>query len=118
GGIARSEVFPMRRLTSLSLAFLLLTGAAGMAGCSSDDANPAPNDGTGGTGGEDAGTDSGDEIDGKRLVVLFTSDEHSHIFAFGPELDDWPLATEAGSGTLVGGIARRATILNRERQAA
>ena len=108
----------MKRLTSLSLALFLLAGTTAMVGCSSDDANPAPNDGTGGTGGEDAGTDSGDEIDGKRLVVLFTSDEHSHIFAFGPELDDWPLATEAGSGSLVGGIARRATILNRERQAA
>jgi len=109
----------MNRLTSLSLAALLLAGISGVAACSSSDVNePGPNGSAGGE--NDAGDDpdSGDEIDGKRLVILFTSDEHSHLFAFGPELDDWPLATEAGSGALVGGVARRATVLARERKAA
>src|SRR5208337_1215949 len=52
------------------------------------------------------------------LVVLFTSDEHSHIFSFSPELDDWPEATTPGSGALIGGIARRAVVLAAQRQAA
>src|SRR5580692_5153024 len=55
---------------------------------------------------------------GKQVVVLFTSDEHSHLFAFSPELDDFPMATKPGSGTLVGGIARRVTVLAQERAAA
>lgn len=112
----------MNRLTSLSLAALLLAGVSGLASCSSSDDNePAPGGSAGAGGGDnDAGDDpdAGDEIEGKRLVVLFTSDEHSHLFAFSPELDDWPLATEPGSGDLVGGIARRATVLARERKAA
>lgn len=109
----------MNRLTSLSLAALLLAGVAGIASCSSDENEPTPHGSAGAGGGDtDAGDDAGDEIEGKRLVVLFTSDEHSHLFAFSPELDDWPLATEPGSGQLVGGIARRAAVLARERKAA
>ncbi len=54
----------------------------------------------------------------RRLVLLFTSDEHSQLFASSPELDDFPLATTAGSGELRGGVARRATVLGAERAAA
>lgn len=54
----------------------------------------------------------------RRLVVLFTSDEHSHLLAFAPEHDDHPVATTAGSGDLVGGVARRATLIAQERSAA
>ncbi|MGB8930622.1 MAG: putative Ig domain-containing protein [Anaeromyxobacteraceae bacterium] len=52
-----------------------------------------------------------------RLAVLFTTDEHSHVFAAAPELDDFPLPTPAGSGSLKGGVARRATLLANERAA-
>src|SRR4051812_37308059 len=54
----------------------------------------------------------------RKLVVLFTSDEHSHLFSFSPELDDYPASTTAGSGALVGGVARRATLIASERAAA
>src|SRR4051794_21014349 len=54
----------------------------------------------------------------QHLVLLFTSDEHSHLFSFSPELDDYPTQTAPGAGTLVGGVARRATVLQRERDAA
>ncbi len=67
------------------------------AGCSGSGTTPAPD---------------------RRVVVLFTSDEHSHLFAFSPELDDYPAATAPGSGTLVGGISRRAVVLAAARQAA
>ena len=70
-----------------------------LAGCSSEDT---------------AGAGAGD----KHVVVLFTSDEHSQLFAYGPELDDFPLATQAGSGPIVGGMARRATLIANERKAA
>ena len=53
-----------------------------------------------------------------RLTLLFTTDEHSHLFAFGNEGDDWPLPTTAGDGSLVGGVARRATIIGAQRTAA
>lgn len=110
----------MKRFTALSAALLLVAGMVGIAACSGDDEGPQGTAGAGGTGGEspDAGDDPDSGIEGRRLVVLFTSDEHSHLFAFSPELDDWPLATEAGSGSLVGGVARRAAILSREREAA
>ncbi|MFO0548842.1 MAG: 5'-nucleotidase C-terminal domain-containing protein [Polyangiaceae bacterium] len=67
--------------------------------------------------GDDTGEGGAPSTD-KHLVVLFTSDEHSHLFAFSPELDDDPEATTAGSGDLVGGVARRAAVLAKERQAA
>lgn len=54
----------------------------------------------------------------KTLVLLFTSDEHSHLFAFSPELDDFPVKSTPGNGALIGGVARRATVLARERAAA
>lgn len=54
----------------------------------------------------------------RRLVVLSTADEHSHQFAFAPELDDFPLPSVAGTGALKAGAARRATLLKSERAAA
>jgi 2',3'-cyclic-nucleotide 2'-phosphodiesterase (5'-nucleotidase family) len=51
----------------------------------------------------------------RRLVLLHTNDEHSHLFAFAPELDDFQ---KASTGTLKGGVARRATVLKAERDAA
>jgi 5'-nucleotidase/UDP-sugar diphosphatase len=54
----------------------------------------------------------------RHVVVLFTSDEHSHLFGFSPERDDYPLPTAAGSGAIVGGVARRSVAIARERKAA
>ena len=65
--------------------------------------------GTGGTGG--TGAD-------RHVVILFTSDEHSHLFAFSPELDDDETATAAGDGNLIGGVARRKAVIDSERKAA
>jgi len=53
----------------------------------------------------------------KRVALLFTTDEHSHVFGIAPEVDDWPLATAAGTGGLVGGMARRATLIAQQRAA-
>ena len=52
-----------------------------------------------------------------RLAVLFTTDEHSHVFGAAPELDDFPLPTTAGTGSVKGGVARRATVFANERAA-
>ena len=97
----------MRYPTPLTLALPftlgLLAAASGLeTGCGSDG---------GGAGGGAAKTDG-------TIVVLFTSDEHSHVFSFSPEIDDYPAATTAGSGKLVGGVARRAALLGSERKAA
>jgi 5'-nucleotidase / UDP-sugar diphosphatase len=81
-----------RRLAPLLLA-LLLAGACG------------DNDGGGG----------GSE---RRLILLHTNDEHSHLFGFAPEVDDYPAPTEPGDGDIVGGIVRRAQILADQRAAA
>lgn len=54
----------------------------------------------------------------RHVVLLFTSDEHSHVLSFSPELDDYPAAKVPGSGALVGGAARRATVLGEQRNAA
>lgn len=51
-------------------------------------------------------------------MLLYTSDEHSHAFAFAPEFDDYPTATSPGSGALEGGVLRRAVLLESEREAA
>jgi 5'-nucleotidase / UDP-sugar diphosphatase len=53
----------------------------------------------------------------RRLVLFHTNDEHSHLFGFAPELDDFPLPTAPGDGAIVGSIARRAEVLNTERAA-
>jgi 5'-nucleotidase / UDP-sugar diphosphatase len=62
----------------------------------------------------------GDDTGGageRRLVLLHTNDEHSHLFGFAPEIDDYPAPTAPGDGTIVGGIARRAVVLEAERAA-
>src|SRR4051812_45641724 len=57
--------------------------------------------------------------DSRRLVLLHTNDEHSHLLGVGPELDEFPIvATRTGTGSIVGGASRRATILAQERQKA
>jgi 5'-nucleotidase len=61
---------------------------------------------------------SDDETGERRLVVLFTTDEHSQLFASAPEQDDFPLPSTPGTGALQGGVARRMTILAAERAAA
>jgi 5'-nucleotidase len=55
---------------------------------------------------------------GRRLVLLHTNDEHSHLFGFAPEIDDYPAPTEPGDGDIVGGIVRRAQLLAEQRAAA
>jgi 5'-nucleotidase/UDP-sugar diphosphatase len=61
----------------------------------------------------------GDDSPSERhLVILHTNDEHSHLFGFGPEIDDFPPPDQPGDGTIVGNIARRATLLDQERAAA
>lgn len=63
----------------------------------------------------------GDNIGGgaeRRLVLLHTNDEHSHLFGFAPEIDDYPAPTEPGDGDIVGGIVRRAQMLADQRAAA
>ncbi len=54
----------------------------------------------------------------KTLVILHTTDEHSHMLGFGPELDDYPAATTAGTGVIKGGVGRRAALITQERAAA
>jgi 2',3'-cyclic-nucleotide 2'-phosphodiesterase (5'-nucleotidase family) len=84
---------------------LLLGAAAFGGGCSgSDETEP--------------GTGPGDPPPPKSVTILFTSDEHSHVLAFSPELDDDEHATKPGSGALVGGVSRRAAIIQKERDAA
>ena len=51
----------------------------------------------------------------KKLIILHTNDEHSHMLGFGPESDDFPAPTVAGTGTIKGGAARRAVMLAAER---
>src|SRR5205085_875948 len=47
----------------------------------------------------------------RKLVLLHTNDEHSHLLGFSPEADDFPPPTAAGSGAIKGGVARRAVVL-------
>lgn len=51
----------------------------------------------------------------KKLALFHTNDEHSHLLGDGPESDDFPAPTTAGSGAIKGGAARRATLLKSER---
>ncbi|MCU0692784.1 MAG: hypothetical protein MUF54_15395, partial [Polyangiaceae bacterium] len=115
----------MRGLSSLCVPWLLLAGAtAAWVGCGSDD-DPEVLPGAGGSGGTagaaggagEAGQDGGTGED-RKVVLLYTSDEHSSIFASSPERDDWPMATTAGTGALYGGVARRAAVLAAERASA
>jgi 5'-nucleotidase len=60
---------------------------------------------------------SGSDV--RRLFLLHTNDEHSHLLGFGPEADEFPIvATRTGTGSIVGGASRRSTILAQERQKA
>src|SRR5690349_5322815 len=60
----------------------------------------------------------GDDLaDAPRLVLFHTNDEHSHLFGFPPEIDDYPAPTEPGDGAIHGGIVRRAALLADERAA-
>ena len=54
----------------------------------------------------------------RKLVIIHTNDEHSHILGFGPEKDDFPPAATAGSGAIHGGASRRATVFANLRSAA
>lgn len=54
----------------------------------------------------------------RSLVLLHTTDEHSHVLGGTPEVDDHPAPTTPGTGVIKGGIARRAVILEQERAAA
>ncbi len=63
------------------------------------------------------------EPEGRHVTVLFTTDEHSNLFAVGPEVDDFDLGNHTisnaiGTGSLKGGVARRFAILQAERAAA
>src|SRR4051812_14046157 len=71
--------------------------------------------------GNGTSTNDGGNPDGggpRTLVILHTNDEHSHLLGFGPEVDDYPPATSAGTGAIRGGIGRRAAVLASERQKA
>lgn len=94
-----------RILLPVVLPFTLALWASAGAGCKGGDG------GSGGTGGTAPLKD-------RNVVILFTSDEHSHLFASPPELDDYPQATTAGTGALLGGISRRAAVLAKERKSA
>ena len=78
----------------------LAAAALALSACGGTDSTPNPN------------PDKG------RLTVLFTTDEHAHLFAAGPEVDDFEAGYAGTTETLRGGIARRATLLAAERAAA
>ncbi|HET8539484.1 MAG TPA: metallophosphoesterase [Anaeromyxobacter sp.] len=60
--------------------------------------------------------DTSKDANERRVVILFTTDEHSQLFASWPELDDF--IPGAAPGTLEGGAARRMTVLKQQRDAA
>src|SRR5690242_19551156 len=51
----------------------------------------------------------------RSLVLLHTNDRHSHILGFGPELDDYPAPSAAGSGAIHSGVGRLAAIFASEK---
>ncbi|MGZ6143943.1 MAG: bifunctional metallophosphatase/5'-nucleotidase, partial [Myxococcales bacterium] len=53
----------------------------------------------------------------RKLVILHTNDEHSHLIGLGPEVDDFPTPAAAGTG-IKGGASRRSVVLKAERDAA
>lgn len=61
---------------------------------------------------------SGSPSGTRKLVLLQTSDEHSFLLAVGPEVDDYKASASNRNRSLTGGIARRKTVLDRERAAA
>ncbi len=55
----------------------------------------------------------------RKLVLLHTNDEHSHLLGLAPEVDDFPIiANAAGDGSIKGGASRRSVVLQAERDAA
>jgi 5'-nucleotidase/UDP-sugar diphosphatase len=54
----------------------------------------------------------------RKLVILHSNDEHSHLFGYGPEADEFPAPTTAGSGSVKGGAGRRLVALQSARSAA
>jgi 5'-nucleotidase len=103
----------MRASTSLRVVPLALLGLlaiiASPIACADDDTVVTTTN--------DGGPD-GTVIGDRHVVVLFTSDEHSHMLSFSPELDDYPLATAPGQGALSGGVARRAAVIGKLRKEA
>jgi 5'-nucleotidase len=53
----------------------------------------------------------------RKLVILHTNDEHSHLIGLGPEVDDFPTPAASGSG-IKGGASRRAAVFATERASA
>jgi 2',3'-cyclic-nucleotide 2'-phosphodiesterase (5'-nucleotidase family) len=112
-----------RRLASKVVVAAALTGTCALAGCSSSSTPHASDAGHpadarhDATRAPDSAADSAAETGApdRHVVVLFTSDEHSHLLAFSPELDDFPESTTAGTGALVGGISRRQALLTKQR---
>lgn len=51
----------------------------------------------------------------RKLTLLHTNDEHSHLLGLGPEVDDFPAPTVAGTGTIQGGASRRSVLLTAQR---
>ena len=58
----------------------------------------------------------------RKLVLLHTNDEHSHLLGSGPEADDFALTYlspgTSGTGAIRGGASRRSVLLASERAAA
>src|SRR5690349_8462925 len=54
----------------------------------------------------------------RSLILLNTTDEHSHLLGATAESEEFPVPTAAGDGKVLGGIGRRAAILEQERAAA
>jgi 5'-nucleotidase len=50
----------------------------------------------------------------RKLVILHTNDEHSHLIGLGPEVDDFPTPAASGSG-IKGGASRRSVVFANER---
>jgi 5'-nucleotidase len=54
----------------------------------------------------------------RKLILLHTNDEHSHLVGFGPEADDFPASSSGATGAIKGGASRRSVALQAERAAA
>ena len=54
----------------------------------------------------------------RKLVILHTNDEHSHLIGLGPEIDDFPTPAATSNAEIKGGASRRSVILQQERAAA
>ncbi|MCK6548798.1 bifunctional metallophosphatase/5'-nucleotidase [Myxococcota bacterium] len=54
--------------------------------------------------------DTGVEVP-RAMIFLHTNDEHSHHLGFGPELDDFPTPAPSTNTEIVGGLKRRAKVI-------